>query len=266
MKMGRFEDSITQYRQALKVDQHFFNSYVGIATDEMLLGRPAAARTALTGINAIARTPAERRQVCIWGAASYVHEGDTKGALAQIAACQAIAAKDGDAATVSGDLNLKGNILLEAGQPDAALAAFNESLAAIDTSTATPDAKEATHRNYLYDLARVALARKDVASAEASAAKFRAQVDVHTIPFEVWRSHELAGRIAAAKGNAADAVKELAQANQQDPRVLLALGEAQAAAGNADAARKAFEHAANFNGLNFNHAFVRAKALARLKG
>jgi Flp pilus assembly protein TadD len=60
-------------------------------------------------------------------------------------------------------------------------------------------------------------------------------------------------------------VRELERANQQDPRVLLALGEAYAAAGNAEAARKTFERAANFNGLGFTYAFVRGKAQAKLK-
>jgi len=265
MKVGRFAESIAQYEKALKIDPNFVASYVGIANDKIFLGKPQEARKVLAKLDAIARNDGERRLACTWAAVSYLHEGHTKSALGEVERRYQIAKKGNDGVAMAADLNLMGNILLEAGQADAALAKFKEGIIAIDAADATADVKAATHRNHLYDLARVALLRKDVPSAAETAQQYRTQVEARKIPFELWRTHELIGLVAFAKGDFERAVVELEQANQQDPRVVFALGEAYAAGGKADLAKAAFARAAGFNGLGINYAFVRAKAQAKLK-
>jgi tetratricopeptide (TPR) repeat protein len=270
MKRGRFTDSIVQYRKALAHNPNFVASYIGIANDQIFLGKPKDARVTLAKLQAIARNDGERRQAHFWIAVSYLHEGDSKAALGELEKNYGIAKKSNDRVAMGGDLNQMGTILLEAGEADAALAKYDESVAMIDSSDATAQVKEAAHRNQLANLARVELVRKDLAAADAAAKEYRKQVEVKKVPFQVWQAHEIAGLVAAAKGDPKTAVAELEQANQQDPRVLFALGEAYAAAGNAAAAKKALARAANFNGFGFdggglNYALVRAKAQAKLK-
>lgn len=60
----------------------------------------------------------------------------------------------------------------------------------------------------------------------------------------------------AAGEGLAKAAAELAQANQQDPRVLYHLARAYQGKGDTKLARLAAEH----NSLNFNYAYVRGKA------
>lgn len=264
MKRGRFTESIEQYRKALALDRNFVPSYIGIANDQVFLGKPDAARETLATLAGIARNDGERRQAHLWTAVVYLHQGDSKSALAEIGRMAEIAKATNDRAAISGDLNLMGTVLLEGGEPDAALARYDASVAAMDASDASSGAKEAAHRNHLYDTARVALTRMDVAAAAAAASRYRAEAEAAKVPFEVRRAHELAGLVAAAKGEHAAAVAELGQADQQDPRVLFELGQSYAAVGRADDARKAFLRAADFNGLAFNYAFVRTKAQASL--
>jgi tetratricopeptide (TPR) repeat protein len=266
MKRGRFSESIAQYQKALSVNANFVASYIGIANNQIFLGKPSEARDTVAKLATIARNDGERRQAHFWSAVSYLHEGNTKSALGEIELAYAIAKQASDRAAMAGDLNQMGTILLQAGQAAEALAKYQESVAMSDSSQATADVKEAARRNYVSNTARAALVRGDVAAAAAAAQRYREQVEAKKIPFEVWQSHEIAGLVAAAKADHATAVRELEQANQQDPRVLYALGEAYAAAGNADSASKTFERAANFNGLGFTYAFVRTKAQAKLKG
>lgn len=61
-------------------------------------------------------------------------------------------------------------------------------------------------------------------------------------------------------------MRELEQANQQDPRVLFNLSRAYAGARNAEAAKKGLDRAANYNAFSLTYAFVRTRALAMLKG
>jgi lipopolysaccharide biosynthesis regulator YciM len=115
-------------------------------------------------------------------------------------------------------------------------------------------------------VARVELQQNDVAAATATADRYRQQVEMRKIPFEVRRTHELQGLIALARKDFPTAVRELEQAGRQDPRVLFNLSKAYAGAGNTSAARTTLERAANFNGFSGTYAFVRNKALAMLKG
>jgi tetratricopeptide (TPR) repeat protein len=264
MKRGRFAESIEQYRKALARNADFVSSYIGIANDEIFLGRAQEARATLAKMEGIARNDGERRQAHFWTAVAYLHEGESAAALAEIQHNLEIAKRAGDNAALAGDLNLMGAIELEAGHADRALARFDESVAMMDAANTTTAVKEAAHRNNIYNHARVALVRHDLKEAAAEADRYRSQVEAKTIPFEVRQAHEIAGLVAAASGDHPKAVRELKQANQQDPRVLFELGEAYAASGDAAAAHDAFAHAANFNGLAFNYAFVRAKAKAKL--
>jgi Flp pilus assembly protein TadD len=125
--------------------------------------------------------------------------------------------------------------------------------------------KEAAKRNSLFNLGRVELAKKDLAAAKASSETYAKQVAVKQVPFEVRQSHELAGLVALAERDFAEAVAELKQANQQNPRVLHSLALAYLGNGEIELAKKACQQAADFNSLNFNYAYVRSKARKMLE-
>jgi lipopolysaccharide biosynthesis regulator YciM len=72
----------------------------------------------------------------------------------------------------------------------------------------------------------------------------------------------LRGSIALAEKRAAEAVKELSEANQQDPKVLYLTALAYRDAGDARQAAVFAKKAARFNGLAFNYGYVRGKAAA----
>ena len=260
LKMGRFKESIAQYEKALSVDPNFVASYIGISIDQTLLGSPDQARGALVKLAEKARNVGERRQAAFWTAASYVHEGAYDKALQAIQGAYALAEKDGDKASQSGDLNQMGDILLEAGKPDEAAAKYAQSVEMINGASVPEEVKAATRRQGLFDEARVALARKDVSTAKLKADAYAKEVAVKKVPFEVRQQHEINGLIALQGKDHARAAAELLQANQQDPRVLYHLGLAYQGQGDAAKAKEALAAAADFNGLSFNYAYVRTKA------
>lgn len=260
MKMGRFEESIASYEKALSIDPTFIASYIGIANDLIFMGRPSDARGALSRIEDIARTSGELRQMHTWKAASYLHEGDFDGALAEVQSRYDIAAEDDDRAAMSGDLNLEGDMLLEAGRTDEAAAMYLASVEMIETSEATDDIKEAVRRNTIYDRARLALAEHELETAVGLASDYREAVALHNVRFEIQQSRQLEGLVALASGEPKAALFELANANQQNPQVLLLNAVAFSAAGDREAARAACRQVINFNQLNFNLAYARRTA------
>jgi tetratricopeptide (TPR) repeat protein len=226
------------------------------------MGRPAEARKTYARLTAVARNDGERRTAHFWTAMSYVHESATDQALAELEKMAAIDKAGKDAVAASGVLAQMGNVLLEAGRVDEAAAKFGERSAALDGADVTPQVKEATRRQALFDESRVALARNDTVAARAKAAAYARAVAVKGIPFEVRQSHELAGRIALAEKSYASAVTELRQANRQDPRVVYLTAVALQGAGERQAAKEASLEAAEFNGLSNTYGYVRGKARA----
>jgi tetratricopeptide (TPR) repeat protein len=265
MKIGRFDESIAMYGKALAIDPNFVASHIGIGNNYLAQAQTEKARASFTKLASVARTTGERRQARFWMAASYVYDGATDKAIAELKGEYALAEAEHDGASMSADLTLMGDVLREAGRPDEALAKYNEALATIEKATVPEEVKAATRRNHLFEQARVAVAKNDIAGARARAAEYTQQVEPKKRPFEIRQQHELAGMIALAEKQYAAAVKELGQASLRDPRVLYLTALAHKGAGDTAKAAAMAAKAAKFNELSFNSAYVKAKA-AKMTG
>jgi tetratricopeptide (TPR) repeat protein len=267
MKTGRFDESIKSYEKALAVNKYFVASYVGIGLDQIYKGEPQKARETHAKLEQIARNGGEKRAAYAQNAFSYVLEGNTAAAVKEVERMKAVATQEGDTPALAGDSNFIGAILLEAGQADEAARHFAEGLKLAESANTNDDVKSAARRQSLANQARVLIAKGDAAGAKAKSDEYAAVVAQRKIPFEVRQSHEIAGLVALQAKDYQAAVAELKQANQLDPRVQFHLARAYQGKGDAQAAREAARQAADHNGLNFNYAYVRAKAkdlLARL--
>jgi predicted negative regulator of RcsB-dependent stress response len=261
--MGKYVDSIAQYRNALSVDPTFVPSRVGIAADLIYLGRPDEAAAELQIIADKARSDGDRRTALVNLTVLDVDSGKLDRALTQVDAPYALGEKSNDAAAMAGDLQTRGAILIEAGKYDEAKTQFERALKMTLDSALSRDIKENAQLGHRFNLATVAIATKDYATAKAEAEAFRKGAEASRNPNQVRLAHELAGRIALAEGDYDKAVAELAQANQQDPYNLYRLALAYQGKGDAAKARDLGAKAAGFNSLPLlNYAFVRAKARA----
>ena len=262
MTRGRFAESIKAYEKALSLDPNFVASYVGIGNNYLCEGHTDRARSAFARIAAVARNTGERRLARFWTAAAYVHDGTPDKALDELRAGYALAEAERDSASMSGDLVQMGDILREAGRLDDASTKYAEAVKVIDQSGVPQQVKDATRRNNVFESGRLAVARGDLATAKARAAEYANLIAVRKAPFEERQLHELRGSIALADKQGGEALKELAAANQQDPRILYLTALAVREAGDARQAAAFAGKAARVNGLSFNYAYVRAKAAA----
>jgi tetratricopeptide (TPR) repeat protein len=178
MKTGRFEESITNYQKALKQDPNFIASHIGIGNDYVFMGQGAKAREAFAKIATVARNDGERRTAHLWTATSYLHEGATDKALAEVEKMAAIAKAGNDLPALSGDFNQMGDILREAGRYDDALAKYKETVATMEKADVHADVKEGVRRNFVFEQGRVALGKGDLATAKERAAEYAKQVAV----------------------------------------------------------------------------------------
>src|SRR5262249_29246904 len=108
LKMGRFDEAITQYNKALAVNSNFLNSHFGIAAALTYKGKPADAQAELQKITDKARTDGERRTALFGQMVVAADTGKLDQALAEVDKQYALGQKTNDVPAMAGDLQLKG--------------------------------------------------------------------------------------------------------------------------------------------------------------
>ena len=261
LKMGRFDESIAQYRKALSIDPHFVPSHVGISADLTYMGKPEDAEAELGKMVDQARNDGELRTAFFGLAVVAADSGKLDKALQQMDKQFAVAEKKNDAAAMAADLQAKGNIFAEMQKYDQANQQFERSLKFVEDSTLSQEIKDNAKLLHHFNLTALAIGKKDYAAAKTHAEEFRQGAEASKNPAQVKLAHELAGRIALPQKDYEKAIAELEQANLQDPRNLYRLGQAYDGKGDHTKAQEFYSNAAKFNSLPaLNYAFIRAKA------
>lgn len=261
LKMGRFDDSIEQYHKALSIDAHFVPSHFGIAADLMYQGKAAAAEAELQKMADQARNDGELRTAFFGMAVVASDGGKFDKALQAMDKEYAVAEKKNDVAAMAADLQAKGNILAAALKYDAAQQMFERSLQMTQGSGLSQEIKNNATRQHHFNLAALAIGKKDFSAAKTHTEEFRQSADASGNSAQVKLTHELAGMLALAQKDYDQAIAELQQANQQNPRNLYRLCEAYQGKGDSTKAHEYCAQAAAFNALpQLNYAFIRTKA------
>jgi tetratricopeptide (TPR) repeat protein len=261
LKMGRFDESIAQYQKALQIDPNFVNSHQGIAAALLYSGKPDAAAAEAQKFTEKARTDGERRTALFVLAVIHADSGKLDKAIADMDRQYAIAQKGSDVAGMTGDLQAKGNIQLEQGKFDQAKATYEQALKTIQDSSLSDEVKGNNRRFHHFNMARVALGKKDFTTAATEAEEFRKLAEASKNPFQAKLAHTLTGMVALAQKDWDQAIAELQQGNLQDPYNLYRIGLAYEGKGDKAKAREFLTRAADFNALPaLNAAFVRVKA------
>jgi tetratricopeptide (TPR) repeat protein len=261
MKVGRYDESIESYRKALELNPNFVASHIGIATNLNFKGQHDDARQQLDELYGMARNDGERRAARFAMAVSFVDEGKMAAAMAELQKQLTLAGKINDAAAMSGDLVIMGNVLLEQGKYDEALARYQAAVDVVKESDLAQEVKDNTELNLLYNAGRVALKKGDFESARAMAGRYLAGVEAIRNPNQIRLAHELAGMIGLKNKEYDTAIDELGQASQQNPYNLYRMALAYQGKGDDEKAKEYCRKAAEFNALNnMNYAFIRSAA------
>lgn len=258
LKMGKFDDSITQYRKALSINSNFINAHQGIGMALLYKGNASEAAAEINHITEKARSDAERRTALFALTVVDVDAGKWDAALADVDKQYALGDQTNDVPGMTGDLQLRGNILLEMGKYDEAKVQFEKLLKMTQDSNLSQEIKDNAALFHHYNLARVALGKKDLATAKTESSAFMNGVKN---PLQTKQAHQLMGLIAMEEKDYDKAIAELKQANQQNPYDLYRLCQAYQGKGDAASAKEQCGKAANFNSLPaIQYAFVRTKA------
>ena len=265
LREGKFDDSITQYRKALEIDSNFINAHQGIGMDLLYQGKADEAASEIAKITDKARNDGERRTALFALMVVDVDSGKWDKALADVDKQYALGEKTGDVPGMTGDLQLKGNILLEMGKYEDAKAQYEKLLKMTEDSNLSQEIKDNARLFHHYNLARVALGglggKKDLTKAKTEAEAFRQGTEAAKRPLQIKQAHQLLGIIALEEKDYGKAVSEMQQANQQNPYDLYRLCQAYQGQGDGARAKEFCGKAATLYTLPaIQFAFVRTKA------
>ena len=267
LKMGRFDDSVAQYRKALSIDPHFVPSHFGLSAALLYQGKPDEATAELQKMADQARNDGETRTALFGMAVVAADRGQWNESIQAIDKEYGVAEKKNDNASMAADLQAKGNILAAMQKFDDAAHEYERSLQLTESSNLSQEIKDNAKLQHHFNLASVALGKKDYAAAKRHAEQFLKGAEASKNPAQLKQAHELAGRIALAEKDYDKAIAELGQANDQNPLNLFRLSQAYRAKGDSAKAQEYGQKAAEFNSLPMlNYAFVRAKAQQMVAG
>lgn len=267
LKMGRFDDSMAQYRKALSIDPNFNPSRFGLSAALTYQGKAGDAETELKAMADRARSDGELRTAYFGMAVLASDSGKFDQALQAMAKEYGVAEKKKDAASMAADLQAEGNITVEMHKYDAAKQLFDRSSQMIQDSSLSQEIKDNAKLLHHFNMAEIAIGKKDYAAAKGHAEEFRQGAEATNNPLQIKQEHELLGRIALAEKDFDKAIAELQQANEQNPQNLFRLGQAYQAKGDTAKAQEYFSQVAGFDSLpQLNYAFVRVEAQKKVSG
>jgi tetratricopeptide (TPR) repeat protein len=265
--MGRFDDSVAQYRKALSIDPHFVPSHFGLSAALLYQGKTDEATAELQKMADQARNDGELRTALFGMAVVAADRGQWNDSIQAIDKEYAVAEKKNDNASMAADLQAKGNILAAMQNYDAAAQQFERSLQLTESSSLSQEIKDNAKLQHHFNLTSVAIGKKDYAAAKRHAEQFLKGAEVSKNPAQLKQAHELAGRIALAEKDYDKAIADLEQANEQNPLNLFRLSQAYRGKGNSAKAQEYCQKTAEFNSLPMlNYAFIRTKAQQMVAG
>jgi tetratricopeptide (TPR) repeat protein len=262
MKMGRFDESIVQYKKALEIDPDFAFSHAGIATNLNFKGEHDAARAQLQQMYDAAADDGQRRTALTAMAWSYMDEGEFDQAVATFEKQYAIALQLADTSAMAADLVLMGYTVIEvSGREKEALSLFERAAAMVQGSSLSDKVKDQNRHASHFNLGRAYVAMGDTENARKYATMYREKEMAVNHATQLKQAHQLDGLIALQDGQFDVAIEELEQTNLINPYNNFFLGEAYQAKGDQSAAKKCYEEAAHCNSLNGGpQAAVRTRA------
>ena len=167
--MGRYDESIAQYRKALSIDPHFNASRFGISADSRIAASRRRQRRNCRSMADRRATMANCARLTFGMAVLASDSGKYDQALAAMDKEYAVAEKKGDEASMAADLQAKGNIMSRWRSMMRRRRSLIGRCKLIADSNLSQEIKNNATLLHHFNAAAVAIAKKDLAGAKSHA-------------------------------------------------------------------------------------------------
>jgi tetratricopeptide (TPR) repeat protein len=263
MKMGRYDDSISQYQKALDKDPQFSSALAGIGHNDVFKGDYTKARQSYQREFDQATNVNGKSGSLFWTTTSYVHEGNTVEAMKAIEQQRAFAERANLIPTVIGTHEQAAFILAESGDLAGSVKHIDAATRLVEESALPTSTKEAARLRIMLARARILTAVHEFDSARVLVGKCQTLVDVSKNPAEERALQGVFGMLELEQGHNDQALVHFAKADPESAYDLFYTAVAQERKGDKVEAARLYSKVATWNQNDLGYAVVRARARAK---
>jgi tetratricopeptide (TPR) repeat protein len=265
LKMGKYDESIAQYKRALEKDPQFVTSLAGIGNNFVFKGDFEQARKYYQEYSDKSVSVNGKLDALFLKAVTYVHEGNKEQAVATFDQYRALAEKENLPTNSINSYAFQGFTATESGDAESGMKYFDKATDLISKSELPQTTKENLITNSMLWRFYSLTANNDLDKAQAEYEKCKERIESRKNPNEVMFLNSLLGLLEIKKGEYDNAIKYFSQADNQDPWNWYFTAVAYEKKGDTQNSEKILDRITKYNVNSLNLAFVRNHAKEDLK-
>jgi tetratricopeptide (TPR) repeat protein len=265
LKMGKYDESILQYKLAIEKDSHFATSLAGIGNNYVFKGDFVTARKYYQDYFDNSVSVNAKLDAVFLKAVTFIHEGNAQEAVKTFDEYRTLAESENLITNSINSYAFQGFTATESGNPTEGMKYFEKADELIGKSNLPESAKEnLVTRSMLWHFYSLT-ANNDLDKAQAEYEKCKTAIETRMNPNEEMFLNSLLGLYEIKKGEYDKAVFALSQADNQDPWTWYFTAVAYSKMGDKQNSEKLYDKVTKWNVNSLNLAFVRNHAKQELK-
>lgn len=264
LKMGKYDESIAQYKKALDKDPTFTTSLEGIGNNYVFKGDFTTARKYFQDYYDKSTVLNGKMNALYQIAVSYIYEGKHAEAVKAFDDFRAKAEKENLVTSAINSYAFQGFTATEGGNPKEGQEYFAKATDLLSKSDLPAATKENFTMNSLFWKFYSLTANNEIDKAQAAADECRAKVESRKNPNEEMFFNTLLGIFEVKRGNFDKAIGYFNKGDNQDPLTWYYSAVAYNKNGDKDNSNKLFSKVSKWNLSSMNLAFVRKNAAEEL--
>jgi superkiller protein 3 len=265
LKLGKYDESIAQYKKALEKNPQFATSLSGIGNNYVFKGDLESARKYYQEYSDKSVSVNGKLDALFLKAVTYVHEGNKEQAVATFDQYRALAEKENLLTNSINSYAFQGFTATESGDPESGMKYFDKATELIAKADLPQSTKENLITNSMLWRFYSLTSNNDLDKAQAEYEKCKVRIESRKNPNEVMFLNSLLGLLEIKKGQYDNAIKYFAQADNQDPWTWYFTAVAYEKKGDTGNSEKLLDRITKYNVNSLNLAFVRNHAKEDLK-
>lgn len=265
LKLGKYDESIAQYKIALEKDPQFASSLSGIGNNYVFKGDYEGARKYYQQYSDNSVTTPGKLDALFLKALTYIHEGNSEEAVKTFNDYRALADKENLVTNSINSYAFQGFTATESGNPAEGMKYFEKAEELIGKSNLPEATKENLSTRAMlwrfYSLTQ----NNDLDNAQAVYNESKAKIEGRKNPNELMLLNSLQGLFELKKGDYDKALTYFSQADNQDPLTWYFSAVAYSKKGDKQNSARLFDKVTKWNVNSLNLAFVRNHAKEELK-
>jgi tetratricopeptide (TPR) repeat protein len=265
LKMGKYDESIVQYKKALEFDATFSFSLIGMGNNFIFKGDYETARKYYKDYFDKTAAFSGKLAAMYWMAISFIYEGKVDKSISIFDEYRAMAVKENQITNAIMSYANQGLIFSEAGNPMEGYKCYQKAFDLIGKANLQEAVKENFNTYSLLWNYYALTAKGELDKAKAEAEKCKQKVESRKNPDEEMFLNSISAFFEIRKGNYDKAIEYFAKADREDPLNWYYNAVACNKKGDKQNASKLFEKVTKWNVNSLNLALVRNRAKEELK-